>query len=397
MISEREALAAILAAVAPPESETLPLFSAAGRIAARDVHATLPLPGFDNSAMDGWALHESDCGKYGAPLRITGEQPAGADRGLTVGPGEAVRIFTGAPLPAGTAAVVMQEDAARNGDTVTVREAAQRGEFIRRAGSDVCAGQLLVRQGTPLTPQRVGVLAAQGFAMMECGKLPRAAILCTGDELVPPGSPLPHAGALYNSNGPMLAALLQSSRTAAPQSVDTVRDDLDDLTACLRSRLEESDALLIAGGVSVGDHDLVKPALLKLGITPQFWRVAVKPGKPFLFCTSGRKLIFGLPGNPVSAFVTAILFVLPALRRLTGASDAAPVLTTARALTALRNNGDRVHYLRGQLDAAANTFQLMGTQESHAIAGLSNASALARLDPGQIISAGGDVPVLRLE
>ena len=396
MISEREALAAILAAVAPPETESLSLFPAVGRIAARDVYATLPLPGFDNSAMDGWAIHESDCGKSGAPLRITGEQPAGADRGLAVGPGQAVRIFTGAPLPAGTAAVVMQEDATRNGDTVTVREAAQSGEFIRRAGSDVCAGQLLVRRGTPLTPQRIGVLAAQGLATMECGKLPRAAIICTGEELIAPGTPLPHAGALYNSNGPMLAALLQCSHTAAPQSVDTVRDDLADLTACLRLRLEESDALLIAGGVSVGDHDLVKPALQKLGITPEFWRIAVKPGKPFLFCTSGRKLIFGLPGNPVSAFVTAILFVLPALRRLAGATDAAPVLTTARALTALRNTGDRVHYLRGQHDAAANTFQLTGTQESHAIAGLSNASALARLEPGEMISAGSEVSVLRL-
>ena len=165
----------------------------------------------------------------------------------------------------------------------------------------------------------------------------------------------------------------------------------------LRSRLEESDVLLIVGGVSVGDHDLVKPALQQLGITPQFWRIAVKPGKPFLFCTGGRKLIFGLPGNPVSAFVTAILFVLPALRRLAGATDPAPVFTTARALTDLNNKGDRTHYLRGSHDPAAGTFQLTGTQESHAIAGLSNANALARLEPGAQITAGGTVQVLRLE
>ena len=397
MISEREALAAILAAVPPAESEALPLTSAAGRINTRDIHAALPLPGFDNSAMDGWALHESDCGITGTPLRIIGGQPAGPDRGLTVREGEAARIFTGAPLPAGTAAVVMQEDAACDGDTVTVSEAAQPGEFIRRAGSDVCAGQLLIRQGTPLTPQRIGVLAAQGMAIVECGKLPRAAIVCTGEELIAPGTPLPHAGALYNSNGPMLAALLNSSRTAAPQSVDTVRDDLAALTGCLRSRLEQSDVLVIAGGVSVGDHDLVKPALQQLGIAPQFWRIAVKPGKPFLFCTAGRKLIFGLPGNPVSAFVTAVLFVLPALRRLAGATDAAPVLTTARALTDLDNQGDRTHYLRGTHDPAAGTFALTGTQESHALAGLSNANALARLEPGAQIRAGGEVQVLRLE
>ena len=397
MISEREALAAILAAVPAPETESLPLSAAAGRIAARDVHATLPLPSFDNSAMDGWALHEADCGKTGVPLRIAGEQRAGADRRLTVRPGEAARIFTGAPLPAGTAAVVMQEDAVREGDTVTIREAGQPGEFIRRAGSDVCAGQLLIRQGVPLTPQRIGVLAAQGLTLVDCGKLPRAAIVCTGEELIAPGQPLPHAGALYNSNAPMLAALLESSRTAAPQSVDTVRDDLTALTDCLHRRLEESDALLIAGGVSVGDHDLVKPALQQLGITPQFWRIAVKPGKPFLFCTAGRKLIFGLPGNPVSAFVTAILFVLPALRRLAGATDAAPVLTTAHSLTDLHNKGDRTHYLRGQYDPAAGTFALTGTQESHAIAGLSNANALARLEPGAQVTTGGEVRVLRLE
>ena len=289
MISEQEALAAILAAVPAPEVETVSLAAAAGRIAARDFLATLPLPGFDNSAMDGYALHLADCGQAGVPLRITGEQPAGRDLAMTVRPGEAVRIFTGAPLPAGTAAIVMQEDTGRSGDTVSVREAAQPGEFIRRAGSDLCAGQLIVHAGTPLTPARIGVLAAQGLDRVECGRLPRAAIICTGEELIAPGQPLPHSGALYNSNGPMLAALLTTSRTAAPQSTDTVRDDLATLTDCLRARLEESDVLLIAGGVSVGDHDLVKPALQQLGIVPRFWRIAVRPGKPFLFCTAGRR------------------------------------------------------------------------------------------------------------
>ncbi len=397
MISESEALAAILAAVPAAEWETLPLAAAAGHFAARDVIATLPLPGFDNSSMDGWALHAADCGQTGAPLRITGEQPAGEDRGLTVGPGEAVRIFTGAPLPAGAAAVVMQEDAARDGEHVIIREAAQAGEFIRRAGSDVCAGQLLIRRGDVLTPQRIGVVAAQGMAEVECGRQPRAAIICTGEELVPPGQPLPHAGALYNSNGPMLAALLDSSRAARAVSVLTVRDDLTALTDCLRARLEESDALLIAGGVSVGDHDLVKPALHALGIVPQFWRIAVKPGKPFLFCTAGRKLIFGLPGNPVSAFVTATLFVLPALRRLAGATDAAPVLITARTAADLQNKGDRTHYLRGTHDPAAGTFTATGPQESHAIAGLSRANALARLEPGASVPSGGAVKVLPLD
>lgn len=396
MISESEALAAILAAVPPVETEMLPLTAAAGRRAAQDFCATLPLPGFDNSAMDGWAIHGADCGQAGAPLRITGEQPAGADRSLTVRPGEAVRIFTGAPLPAGTGTVVMQEDAQRNGDTVIIREAAQPGEFIRRAGSDVCAGQWLLHRGDVLTPQRIGVLASQGLAELECGRRPRAAIICTGEELITPGQPLPHTGALYNSNGPMLAALLESSRTAEVARVDTVRDDLNALTQCLRARLAESDVLLIAGGVSVGDHDFVKPALQSLGIAPQFWRVAVKPGKPFLFCTAGRTLIFGLPGNPVSAYVTALLFVLPALRRRAGGGDVAPHLIAAHAAAELHNKGDRTHYLRGQL-APSGSFSPLGLQESHALASLGCASALARLEPGVRIPAGASVQVLRLD
>jgi len=395
MISESAALDAILAAVPPAETETLPLSACFGRIAACDVFAALPLPGFDNSAMDGWAIHAADCGPTGVPLRITGEQPAGRDRRLTVRPGAAVRIFTGAPLPAGTGAVVMQEDAQRAGETVILRAAAEPGEFIRRAGSDVCAGQRLIRRGDPLTPQSIGVLAAQGRGEVECGRQPLAAIVCTGEELVLPGTPLPHAGALYNSNGPMLAALLGTSRTAAVSAVDTVRDDLAALTDCLRLRLEQSDALIIAGGVSVGDHDLVKPALQALGIVPQFWRVAVKPGKPFLFGTAGRKLIFGLPGNPVSAFVTALLFVLPALRRFAGAVEAGPVFTAARAAVALHNEGDRAHYLRGACDAAGR-FTPAGPQESHAIAGLSRANALARLEPGGSIAPGESVRLLQL-
>jgi molybdopterin molybdotransferase len=195
----------------------------------------------------------------------------------------------------------------------------------------------------------------------------------------------------------MLAALLESSRTAVPAAVDTVRDDMETLVACLRQRLETNDVLIIAGGVSVGDHDLVKPALQQLGITPEFWRVSIRPGKPFLFCTRAGKLIFGLPGNPVSAFVTAVLFVLPALRRLAGAAHPAPVFTSARALTDLHNKGDRTHYLRGLHDAAAGTFAASGTQESHALATLSHANALARLEPGSSIPAGGEARILCLD
>ena len=396
MMTESEALAAILAAVPEPEHEDCALQDAWGRTAAGDVFASIPLPGFDNSSMDGWAIHAADCGRAGVRLGIAGEQPAGADRELTVSEGCAVRIFTGAPLPAGCGAVVMQEDARREGDFVTIESPAEPGEFIRRRGCDVCTGQLLVRSGEVLTPARIGILASQGQARVRCGRLPAVSVLCTGEELTDPGVPLPHPGALYNSNGPMLAALFQGSRLTAPVFVATAPDRLDVLTAALRASLERNDVLVIAGGVSVGDHDLVKPALQALGIAPQFWKVSIRPGKPFLFCTAGRKLIFGVPGNPVSAFVTSVLFVLPALRRLNGLTDAAPVLETARAAAALQNNGDRRHYLRGYFDAAAGTFRPSGMQESHALGGLCQANALARLEPGARCVEGDPVAVLRL-
>ncbi len=396
MISEAEALEAILAAVPAGAVETVPLREAGGRAVAWDLAAVIPLPAFDNSAMDGWAIHAADCGYTGVPLKIAGEQAAGAARAWQLQPGETVRIFTGAPLPAGAAAVVMQEDAERQGDTVVIRSAAAPGEFIRRAGSDICAGQWLVRKGMILTPQRIGVLASQGMAQVACAAFPRASVVCTGEELVAPGAPLPHAGCLYNSNGPMLAALLESARLARPVSLSTVPDDLEKTVASFAQALSESEVLIVAGGVSVGDHDLVKPALERLGIQPRFWRVSIKPGKPFLFGTSGTKLIFGLPGNPVSAFVTAVLFVLPALRRMAGIEPAQSPAVPARTLTPLHNRGDRTHYFRGVYDPAAGGFRAIGTQESHAIAGLSASNALARLEPGASAAAGEEVRVLLL-
>lgn len=394
MISEHEALTRVLADLPVTAVETIPLAAVCGRICADEVRAYLALPGFDNSAMDGWAIHAADCGKESISLRITGEQPAGVGRGLTLRAGEAVRIFTGAPLPTGTGAVVMQEDAEPQGGSVLIREAARNGEFIRRAGSDLCAGQLIAAKGTRITPVHMGLIASQGIESLPCHELPRAAVICTGGELTAAGQSLPHAGALYNSNGPMLSALVASTLTALPVAQDLLPDDMDIITATLRKRLEECDVLILAAGVSVGDHDLVRPALDRLGIRPDFWRVSVKPGKPFLFCRHGHRVIFGLPGNPVSAYVTALLFVLPALRRMAGAAVTANATTAARAVQPLLNKSDRAHYLRGRFDHGAGTFTPAGLQESHALAGLSMANALARLEPGEEIAECGMVPLV---
>lgn len=390
MLDESEALRRILSLVPPPRPADFPLVEANGLFAFGDLFATLPLPPCDNSAMDGYALHLTDCGKSPHSVRILGEQPAGRDRQLSASPGQCVRIFTGAPLPAGTGAVIMQEDTelAPDKTEITILTAAEPGEFIRAQGSDLCAGQKILAAGERITPQRLALLAGQGLPTVSCGCPPSVRILTTGDELVPPGQPLLSGGQIYNSNGPMLRAL--AAQAGAVASASHSPDDLSTLTNCVREALPDHDILVLAGGVSVGDHDLVKPALAALGIEPEFWRVRIKPGKPFLFTRQGGKLIFGLPGNPASAFVTAILFLLPALRRLAGASmgNALPITTRATLTAPLRNPGDRPHHLRGIFEFGASTFTPSGLQQSHATAALASANALLRLEPEATAPAG---------
>ena len=400
MITEEQARARVLEAVGRGPVETVSLAEAEGRWALGPVVATVSLPGFDNSAMDGYAVHAADCGQTDRWLQVAGvvaagQAPAGSGGEASgVAPGRVARVFTGARLPAGTAAVVMQEDVEEDPATGAIRlaEAAVPGEFIRRRGADVCEGQKLVEAGDRLTPGRIGLLASQGLVTAAVAARPRLHVLSTGDEVVAPGHPLPHAAALYNSNGPMLAALARQAGAVAEAGHAT--DDLDALTAALAAALERSDMVVLAGGVSVGRHDYVKPALAALGWKPDVWRVAVKPGKPFLFAACGRQSVFGLPGNPVSAFVTFHLFVAPALRRWQGASETEwPPRSVPATLSAdVANRGDRPHYLRGVLDAGGS-FQPAGLQESHALFSLSRATALLRVPASTSWEAGRSVRV----
>jgi len=397
MIEEAEARDRILAAVPAPVPEAVALEAALGRYSMEEILAGVAIPAFDNSAMDGYAVRAEDA-TAGAELRVTGEQPAGACAGLVLGFGEAIRIFTGAPMPEGADAVVMQEDTERDGNLVRVIEAvAEPGEFVRRRGSDLCEGQRVLSVGDRLSAQRIGLLASQGIAELTVGQLPRVAVVSTGDELVAAGRELGD-GQIYDSNGIMLASMAQRLIPGG----GTVRryharDEMSDLRSVLARALEECEVLVIAGGVSVGDRDLVRPALAESGVETGFWKVRLKPGKPFLFGQggAGRKLVFGLPGNPVSAFVTFEVFVVPALRRWMGAreDEALPRPIRMELAEAVENPGDRPHYVRGILDWQGGRFSPTGMQQSHALNGLARADALLRLAAGESLAAGIEVSV----
>ena len=325
---------------------------------------------------------------------MIGEQPAGVDRELRIEPGETVRVFTGAPIPNGADAVVMQEDVRVEGPEIFVNTKVEQDEFIRRRGCDLSEGQKIVETGTRLRAQTLALLASQGFADVEVGDEVRVAIVSTGDELVPPGGHL-GAGQIFDSN----SVLLQSLVKKYGATIADVRHCPDEAAAIERAFRDalQFDVLIVLGGVSVGARDLVKPALNAIGAQTDLWRVSVKPGKPFLFGRAGDCFIFGLPGNPVSAFVTFLLFVRPALLRLMGAgNDELPLARTNAILAAeLNNDGDRPHYVRGQI--TEGKFTPIGRQESHALYGLSRANALLRVPPGEPFRAGTSVLVIPLD
>jgi len=387
MISESEARAKILDAVQPLPARKMPIQSALDRFAAEDSFARFSLPMFDNSAMDGYAVIASDC-KVGKRLRVVGEQPAGVNRKLRVSNGTTVRIFTGAPMPAGADAVVMQEDVTREGDEIVVDADVNVDESVRKRGCDLGERQKILSKGERITATKLALLASQGFADVLVGGEVRAAIISTGDELAMPGEKL-YPGQIYDSNSVLLQSLLELCG-ATITSTGRCSDDAGSLQKEFLAAAK-NEILIVTGGVSVGEHDLVQAALRKLGAKIDIWRVAIKPGKPFLFGTLGSCFVFGLPGNPVSAFVTFLQFVRVAILKMMAADSVDLARLTATLTVDQINESERVHYVRGKFENGR--FTPIGRQESHALFGLSQSNALLRLDRGESLHAGETVHV----
>jgi molybdopterin molybdotransferase len=351
MISVEEALGRLLAPLAALPAEQVSIAEGIGRVLAEDLAARRTQPPFAVSAMDGYAVRAEDVARVPVDLRIIAEIPAGAGFGGRLGPGEAARIFTGAPLPDGADAIVIQEDTQRDGQRVEVREGAPPGRYVRRAGLDFSDGEVLLRAGRRLTPRDIGLAAAMNRPWLFVHRRPRIAILSTGDEIVMPGDPIgPHQ--IVSSNALALAAFATACG-GVPVLVGNAPDDPDALRR-IAAAAQGVDLFVTTGGVSVGEHDLVRDVLSEEGLDIDFWQIAMRPGKPLMVGRWRGTPMLGLPGNPVSTLVCSLLFLKPALDKLSGLPDDTAPAITARLAVALDKNDRRQDYLRAILSRAAD-------------------------------------------
>jgi molybdopterin molybdotransferase len=378
----------------PLEAESVPIADAHDRVLAADLRATGDVPPFPCSAMDGYAVTP---GPAGRTLTIVGESRAGLPTTHTLADGEAIRISTGGAIPAGATAVIPQEDVDAQDGTITTRTATREGDHVRGRGEDMRAGTIVLTTGTVLGAAELAAAVGAGTAELTVARRPRVEVLSTGDELKAPGEPL-GPGEIHNSNGPMLVALAEHAGAVSPPP-GRLPDDLAATEAGLAAALDAADVVIVSGGVSVGPHDHVKPALAALGVQEIFWRVALQPGKPTWFGRRGNTLVFGLPGNPVSAAVTFALFVAPALAALQGRAPERLLYDEATLATDVPRNPDREQAIRvrlerqnGQLTAIPN-----GPQGSHIVTSLLGADALAFIPAGEgALEAGATVALAPL-
>jgi molybdopterin molybdotransferase len=383
MLSVADALARVLAdAKALPAADTA-LVDAHGRVLARDVTALRTQPPASMSAMDGYAVRAVDVAEVPTQLKVIGEVAAGRPFESVLGPREAARIFTGGVVPAGADTIVIQEHTTRSGDDVTVTRAAAVGRNIRVEGLDFRAGEVLLKHGHRLAARDLALAAAMNHPTLPVHRRPKLALLATGDELVPPGS-TPGPGQIVYSNGFALMALA-CSEGADVIDLGIVPDRLDDTVAAVRKAREvKADILVTTGGASVGDYDLVQKAFGAEGMTLSFWKVAVRPGRPLMHGRLGDMQVLGLPGNPVSAFVCGLLFLVPLLRTLSGRTDINLQTESAWLGSSLPANDERADYLRAALDVDPEgrlTATPFGTQDSSMIATLSRANCLLVREP----------------
>jgi molybdopterin molybdotransferase len=393
LLTIEEALQAVLSRAQPLGSEAVPIGVAAGRVLSEPARALADLPPFPSSAMDGFAVRAEDTpGSLPVAMRIAAGSPASE----ALAPGTAATIATGGAVPEGADAVVPVELTSSRDSQVEFSEQARSGAHIRPRGGDVREGEIVVEPGTRLGPAHIGALAAAGVAEVTCARRPRVAILATGSELRAPGETLA-AGQIYESNRAMIAAALRPAGADAEQLPVVADDDEAHREAIARGLA--ADVLVTSGGVSVGPHDLVRRIEQELGVEEVFWGVAVKPGKPLSFGVRGETLVFGLPGNPVSSLVGALLFVRPALLALQGAAECGPDYAWARTALPFRRNAHRDEFVRARRVAADEgvTLEPVSGQESHMIVRAASADALVHVPRGTgAIAAGETVRYLAL-
>ncbi|HEY1798896.1 MAG TPA: gephyrin-like molybdotransferase Glp [Stellaceae bacterium] len=395
MISVDEALGRLLAPLAPVPPEQLAIADCVGRVLAENVAARRTQPPFAVSAMDGYAVRAADVATVPATLRIVAEIPAGAGFGGQLGEGEAARIFTGAPLPQGADTIVIQEDTERDGDRVEVKEGAPKGTYVRRAGLDFSEGDVLLKAGRRLTPRDIGLAAAMNRPWLFVYRRPRIAILSTGDEIVMPGDPIgPHQ--IVSSNLLALAAFVTASG-AEPVMVGNAPDDPDALRH-IAAAARGVDLFVTTGGVSVGEHDLVRGVLSEDGLAIDFWEIAMRPGKPLMFGHYRNVPMVGLPGNPVSTLVCSLIFLKPAIQRLSGLPDGSDPPVSARLGRALKQNDRRQDYLRSRLERASDgalTVIPFERQDSSMMHPLAASDCLVIRPPhAPAIDVGAEVPII---
>ncbi|GAB4225449.1 MAG: molybdopterin molybdotransferase MoeA [Kiloniellaceae bacterium] len=391
MISVAEALERILKAFGPVPAETVGLGEAFGRVLASDIHARVTQPPHAVSAMDGYAVRAGDVARVPVTLKMIGAVPAGALFEGEVGPGEAVRIFTGAPLPAGADAIVIQEDTEAGDGEVVVKESCKAGNYVRPAGLDFAEGDPGPRAGRPLSARDVGLIAAMNHPWVQVRRRPRVAILATGDEVVMPGEPL-GPSQIVSSNGLALAAFV---RACGGEPVQLgIAPDKEEQLAALAAGARGADLLLTAGGASVGEHDLVQKVLGEQGLELDFWKIAMRPGKPLMFGQLGGTPMIGLPGNPVSALVCSLLFARPALNALLGLDLPAHPVQQMVLGGDLGANDRRQDYLRATIAGNGDgrrSATPYGRQDSSMLALLASADGLIVRPPHAPAAAKGEL------